>query len=183
VGRVSASRVVEVAQAIGVPELVRMARAQGDGPPGPNSTTVMLCTRPASILLPNSRVVFALCPGCGHVAAHSSGYRADWLVGSAIAYLSKVSATGIGQARSSMRCMPGGVYSQAAQGPRAAAIELGFGGWRELTTRRKLGWSAGNSDGAPVCARSAIHSGEFDEPAGTWEADPDADVLLTPVGV
>jgi hypothetical protein len=66
VGRVSASRVVEVAQAIGVPELVRMARAQGDGPPGPNSTTVMLCTRPASILLPNSRVVFALCPGCGH---------------------------------------------------------------------------------------------------------------------
>ena len=74
------------------------------------------------------------------------------------------------------------ICSLAAQGPRAAAIGLGFGGWRELTTRRKLGWSAGNSDGTPVCARSAIHSGEFDEPAGTWEADPDADVL-TRVGL
>ena len=64
-GRVSASRVVEVAQTLGVPELLALARQQGAGRPDPRAVVVNLETRPASTLLPNSRVVFVLCPGCG----------------------------------------------------------------------------------------------------------------------
>ena len=63
-GRVLASRVVEVAQPIGVPELLRLDRARAGGPPVPGATMVNLESRPASILLPNSRVVFVLCPRC-----------------------------------------------------------------------------------------------------------------------
>jgi predicted nucleic acid-binding Zn ribbon protein len=64
VARVSASRVVEVVPTIGVPELLRLDRQRGGGSPIPGATMVSLETRPASTLLPNSRVVFVLCPAC-----------------------------------------------------------------------------------------------------------------------
>jgi hypothetical protein len=65
VGRVAPSRVVEAAQTLGVPELLSLARQQGGGRPDPWAVVVNLEARPASTLLPNSRVVFVLCPGCG----------------------------------------------------------------------------------------------------------------------
>lgn len=63
--RVLVSRVVEVAPAIAVHELLRLARSQGVGLSAPGAPVVVLHSRPASKLLPNSRVVFAVCPRCG----------------------------------------------------------------------------------------------------------------------
>jgi hypothetical protein len=64
-GRVSVRPVVETARALGIPELLALARQQGGGPARPGAVVVNLVTRPASTLLPNSRVVFVLCPRCG----------------------------------------------------------------------------------------------------------------------
>lgn len=64
-GRVSASRVVEVAQTLGVRELLALARQQRGGLHDPGTLVVNLETRPASTLLPTSRVVFVQCPACG----------------------------------------------------------------------------------------------------------------------
>lgn len=64
-GRVAPSRVVEAAQTLGVAELLALAGQQGGGLPDPRAVVVSLETRPASTLLPHSRVVFVLCPGCG----------------------------------------------------------------------------------------------------------------------
>ena len=61
----SAMVTVEAAQALGVPELLALARQRGGGPPDPGAVVVHLETRPASTLLPSSRVVFVLCPSCG----------------------------------------------------------------------------------------------------------------------
>jgi hypothetical protein len=66
-------------QTLGVPELLVMARQQGGRLPDPGAAVVNLETRPASTLLPNSRVVFVLCPGCG------SRRRALFWVGSRLA--------------------------------------------------------------------------------------------------
>ena len=65
VGRVAPSHVVEAAQTLGVPEFLALAREQGGGLPNPGAVVVNLESRPASTLLPNARVVFVLCPGCG----------------------------------------------------------------------------------------------------------------------
>ena len=78
-GRVAPSRVVETAQTLGVPELLALARQQGGGLPDCRAVVVNLETRPASTLLPNSRVVFVLCPGC------ASRRRALFWVGGRVA--------------------------------------------------------------------------------------------------
>ena len=78
-GRVSATPVVEIAQALRVPELLALAHQQGGGPPSPDAVVVNLVTRPASILLPNSRVVLIQCPQC------ASRRRALFLVGGRLA--------------------------------------------------------------------------------------------------
>jgi hypothetical protein len=64
-GRVSTTPVVETVRSLSVPELRALALQQGGGPARPGAVVVNLVTRSASTLLPNSRVVFVLCPECG----------------------------------------------------------------------------------------------------------------------
>lgn len=56
---------VETVQTLGVSELLALSRQQGYGLPDPGAVVVNLETRRASTPLPNSRVVFVLCPACG----------------------------------------------------------------------------------------------------------------------
>lgn len=55
---------VDELSALGVRELHALARRSGQDLPGP-AVLISLESRPASTLLPQSRVVFVLCPRCG----------------------------------------------------------------------------------------------------------------------
>src|SRR4030095_683830 len=141
--------------AVGVTELLALARQQGGGHSSPDAVVVNLETRPASTLLPNSPVVFVLCRKCG------SRRRAVFWIGGRLAC---------------RRCHRLRYQSQAHghwTGPLLDALQARrrlLAGHQSATPRH--GWLAGSSVGdlgfvgRPMYSSGYVRAGRGDAPRG-----------------